>query len=106
MGKECFFKCEPELLILILNLFKSNIHVWDLRKNYTLFKGDPVPKFRISHGSLSTRNGVTSLCLNPGKTLLFVASMDDVIYEYNVAAYDDNPGRYLTQATLKKKTIH
>ncbi len=47
---------------------------------------------KIPYGSWSTRSGVTSLCLNPGKTLLYVASMDDVIYEFNVASYDENPG--------------
>lgn len=80
------------LILFVFLLCSSNIHIWDLRKNYTAYKGDPLPKYKISCGNSSARSGVTSLCLNPGKTLLYVAAMDDVIYEFNVAAYDSDPG--------------
>ena len=69
----------------------SYINVWDLRKNYTVYKGDPVTRTRIHYGSFSNRSGATSLCLNPTRTLLYAATMDDVIYEFNVASYDDDP---------------
>ena len=69
-----------------------NIHVWDLRKNYTVYKGDPLPKTTINYGGLACRSGIASLSLNPGKTLLYAAAMDDVIYEFNVASYDGTPG--------------
>ncbi|XP_046459650.1 protein lethal(2)denticleless-like isoform X1 [Daphnia pulex] len=69
----------------------GNIHVWDLRKNYTVYKGDPLPKTSIPYGWLTCRSGIASLSLDPGKTLLYAAAMDDVIYEFNVASYDENP---------------
>ena len=66
-----------------------------------IYKGDPVPKTRIHYGSFSNRSGISSLCLDPGRTLLYAASADDVIYEFNVASYDENPGKlylYISQA--------
>nr|CAH0108023.1 unnamed protein product [Daphnia galeata] len=69
----------------------GNIHIWDLRKNYTVYKGDPLPRTSIPYGGLTCRSGIASLSLNPGKTLLYAAAMDDVIYEFNVASYDETP---------------
>lgn len=69
----------------------GNIHVWDLRKNYTVYKGDPLPKISIPYGVFTCRSGIASLSLNPGKTLLYAGAMDDVIYEFNVASYNENP---------------
>lgn len=75
-----------------LSLFRS-IRVWDLRKNYTSYKGDPIPKIIIPYAGLSSRSSITSLSLNPSKTLLYAASMDSVIYEFNVSSYCETPGR-------------
>nr|CAG4644755.1 EOG090X058A [Leptodora kindtii] len=69
----------------------GNINIWDLRKNYTVYKGDPLPKYRIPYGLYSNRSGITSLCLDPSRIKLYAASMDDVIYEFNVVSYDDSP---------------
>ncbi|KAI9558620.1 hypothetical protein GHT06_015408 [Daphnia sinensis] len=69
----------------------GNIHVWDLRKNYTVYKSDPLPKMSIPYGVFTCRSGIASLSLNPGKTLLYAGAMDDVIYEFNVASYNENP---------------
>lgn len=72
-------------------LFCRNIHIWDLRKNYTVYKGDPLPKFSIPYGSLCARGGVTNLLLDPGKTRLYASCMDDVIFEFNAVSYSENP---------------
>lgn len=69
----------------------GSIRVWDLRKNYTLYKGDPIPRTIIPYSGLSSRSSITSLSLNPSKTLLYAASMDSVIYEFNVSSYSEIP---------------
>jgi len=82
---------QNENTLLSTGAADGNIHVWDLRKNYTLYKGDPLPKTKIPYGGLSSRSGITSLSLNPGKTLLYASSMDDVIYEFNAVSYEETP---------------
>lgn len=77
-----------------------NINIWDLRKNYTVYKGDPLPKYRIPYGLYSNRSGITSLCLDPSRIKLYAASMDDVIYEFNVVSYDDSPSNSHFISTL------
>lgn len=68
--------------------------------SFTVYKGDPLPKTSIPYGWLTCRSGIASLSLDPGKTLLYAAAMDDVIYEFNVASYDENPGMKLNPVKL------
>lgn len=49
----------------------------------------------INYGRFAGQSGISSLTLNPGKTLLYAAAMDDVIYEFNVSSYDDIPGKLI-----------
>ena len=38
--------------------------VWDLRRTYSMYRGDPVPRDRFSHPGDSARTGFTSLRLS------------------------------------------
>nr|CAD7574646.1 unnamed protein product [Timema californicum] len=67
------------------------IKVWDLRKNYSVYKRAPVPLHVLPHPGGSSRNSFTSLVLDPGRVRLYASCIDDVIYCYNVATYEKTP---------------
>nr|CAD7605570.1 unnamed protein product [Timema genevievae] len=69
------------------------IKVWDLRKNYSVFKRAPVPLHVLPHPGGSSRNSFTSLVLDPGRLRLYASCIDDVIYCYNVSTYQRTPGK-------------
>jgi denticleless len=66
--------------------------VWDLRKNYSAYKREPVPCHTMPYPGSTSRNGFTNLVLDPGKLRLYASCMDSVIYCYNVATYETKPG--------------
>ncbi|XP_012265340.2 protein lethal(2)denticleless [Athalia rosae] len=71
------------------------IKVWDLRKNYSSHKRDPVAKNVLHHAGRSTRNGFTSLLICPARLILYASCMDNIIYAYNIATYNPKPvGEY------------
>ncbi|KAJ9590716.1 hypothetical protein L9F63_016232 [Diploptera punctata] len=67
------------------------IKVWDLRKNYSAYRREPHPCYTLKYPRNTTRNGFTNLVLDPGRVKLYANCMDDVIYCYNVATYQDKP---------------
>nr|CAD7449346.1 unnamed protein product [Timema bartmani] len=69
------------------------IKVWDLRKNYSVYKRAPVPLHVLPHPGGSSRNSFTSLVLDPGRVRLYASCIDDVIYCYNVSTYQRTPGK-------------
>ncbi|XP_014470218.1 PREDICTED: protein lethal(2)denticleless isoform X2 [Dinoponera quadriceps] len=62
------------------------IKVWDLRKNYTIHKREPLAKHEIKYAGSSSKNGFSSLLLCPAKTTLYASCMDHVIYAYNLSS--------------------
>ena len=44
----------------------SLLQVWDLRRTYSMYRGDPVPRDRFSHPGDSARTGFTSLRISRG----------------------------------------
>ena len=40
--------------------------MWDLRRTYSMYRGDPVPRDRFSHPGDSARTGFTSLRISQG----------------------------------------
>ena len=42
------------------------LQVWDLRRTYSMYRGDPVPRDRFSHPGDSARTGFTSLRISQG----------------------------------------
>jgi len=77
------------------------VKLWDLRKNYSLYKRDPMPKLELYHPGHSTTMGYTSLSLSPCKNYLYAACMDDTIYKYDIVnGFQEPLGKY-TGASIK-----
>ncbi|XP_063221374.1 protein lethal(2)denticleless isoform X2 [Bacillus rossius redtenbacheri] len=73
------------------------IKVWDLRKNYCAYRGDPIPVHNLKH---SGNVGFTSLVLDPGKVRLFASCLNGSIFCYNIATYSKEPVAEYTGATI------
>ncbi|XP_043581570.1 protein lethal(2)denticleless [Bombus pyrosoma] len=67
------------------------IKVWDLRKNYTVHKKDPLAKHTMNYTGHSTRNGFSSLLICPATITLYASCMDNIIYAYNISSYNPKP---------------
>ncbi|KAJ8676709.1 hypothetical protein QAD02_012496 [Eretmocerus hayati] len=67
------------------------IKVWDLRKNYTTYKKDAMPKTTLVYGGKSNNNGFTSLSVCPAGIILYASCMDNTIYAYNIASHYPKP---------------
>ncbi|KAI5633843.1 protein lethal(2)denticleless [Phthorimaea operculella] len=71
----------------------GNIKVWDLRKNYSVYTREPLPKRAIPYCGSSTRNGYTNLIVDAARVRLYASCMDNVIYCFNIATYSPLPER-------------
>ncbi|XP_053165931.1 denticleless protein homolog isoform X2 [Hemicordylus capensis] len=68
------------------------IKVWDLRKNYSTYRQDPVPSRSFSYPGSSTRKlGYSSLVLNSTGTNLFANCTDDNIYMFSMSSLKTAP---------------
>uniref|UniRef100_A0A8C8SFQ0 Denticleless E3 ubiquitin protein ligase homolog n=1 Tax=Pelusios castaneus TaxID=367368 RepID=A0A8C8SFQ0_9SAUR len=68
------------------------IKVWDLRKNYTIYRQDPVPFKSFCYPGISTRKlGYSSLVLDSTGTRLFANCTDDNIYMFNMTSLKTSP---------------
>jgi len=77
------------------------IKLWDLRKNYSLYKGEPVPKLEINHPGDSSTVGYTSLAVSPCQCYVFASCMDDKIYKYDVINGSSIPESVYTGSSIK-----
>lgn len=67
------------------------IKVWDLRRNYSCYKKEPLPKHSLPYAGSSTFKGFTNLTMDLDRYRLYVSCMDNTIYCYNVASYNAEP---------------
>ncbi|NXK25045.1 DTL protein, partial [Arenaria interpres] len=68
------------------------IKVWDLRKNYTAYRQDPVPFRSFCYPGTSTRKlGYSSLVLDSTGANLFANCTDDSIYMFNMTSSRTTP---------------
>uniref|UniRef100_A0A8C5MMJ3 Denticleless E3 ubiquitin n=1 Tax=Leptobrachium leishanense TaxID=445787 RepID=A0A8C5MMJ3_9ANUR len=68
------------------------IKVWDLRKNYSTYKQDPVPAKLFPYPGSSTRKlGYSSLVLDPTGSNLYANCTDDNIYMFNALGLRTDP---------------
>ncbi|KAL0100334.1 hypothetical protein PUN28_019595 [Cardiocondyla obscurior] len=67
------------------------LKVWDLRKNYTVHKKEPIPKHLMNYSGNSTRNGFSSLLICPSRITLYASCMDNIIYAYNASSFNRKP---------------
>lgn len=67
------------------------IKVWDLRRNYSCYKKEPLPKYSLPYAGTSTFKGFTNITMDLDRYRLYVSCMDNTIYCYNVATYQAQP---------------
>lgn len=82
----------------------GNIKVWDLRKNYTIHKGAPTPKYTLPHVGSTTRNGFSNLLIDQTGVRLYANCMDNNIYCYNIGTY--NPVPVMTYTGHQNSTFY
>ena len=60
------------------------VKLWDLRKNYSLYRGEPVARAEFQHPGDSSTVGYTSLAVDPEDSRhVYAACMDDKIYRHD-----------------------
>ncbi|KAJ1519739.1 hypothetical protein ONE63_004995 [Megalurothrips usitatus] len=69
----------------------GKIKVWDIRKSYSTYRREPQPKYSMSTPNGSGRSGFTCLALDGSGFKLYASCMDNTIYCYNVATYEEQP---------------
>jgi len=85
----------------------GKVKLWDLRKSYSLYKGDPVPKAELAHPATSSTRGFTSLSCSPASpSYLYVSCMDSCIYQYDVVNLFEQPTAVFTGAEIKNFFIN
>lgn len=67
------------------------IKVWDLRRNYSCYKKEPLPKHSIPYPGQSTLKGYTNLLFDDARQCLYVNCMDHNIYCFNLGVYETKP---------------
>ena len=71
------------------------VKVWDLRRNYSLYHGEPMPKVRFHSPKLTSTQGFTSMAVQcPGEGVtssVFVNCMDNNIYQFDLINEDEKP---------------
>uniref|UniRef100_A0A670XLJ2 Denticleless E3 ubiquitin n=1 Tax=Pseudonaja textilis TaxID=8673 RepID=A0A670XLJ2_PSETE len=70
------------------------IKIWDLRKNYNVYRQEPVPSRVFSYPGNSTRKlGYSNLILDSTGTNLFANCTDDNIYMFCMPSLKNTPGK-------------
>lgn len=82
---------QDDLTLVSCGECDGNIKVWDLRKNYSIYKREPLPKHSIPYCGSSTKNGYTNLIIDDAKMRLYASCMDNVIYCFNISTYSTLP---------------
>lgn len=82
---------QDDLTLISCGECDGNIKVWDLRKNYNIYKREPLPKHSIPYCGSSTKNGYTNLIIDNVGIRLYASCMDNVIYCFNIATYNTIP---------------
>jgi len=77
------------------------VKVWDVRKNYAMYKRDPVPKTEICHPGTSSTQGYTALAVDPTCCYVYVTCMDDNIYKYDIVNGLSRPVAIYSGASIK-----
>ncbi|XP_056424233.1 denticleless protein homolog isoform X2 [Hyla sarda] len=83
---------QDEHTIISAGAVDGIIKMWDLRKNYTAYRQDPIPAKCLPYPGNSTRKlGYSSLILDSTGSSLFASCTDDNIYMFNVAGLKSDP---------------
>ncbi|XP_075719409.1 denticleless protein homolog [Rhinoderma darwinii] len=83
---------QDEHTIISAGAVDGVIKMWDLRKNYTAYRQDPIPAKCFPYPGSNTRKlGYSSLILDSTGTSLFASCTDDNIYMFNVTGIKCDP---------------
>ncbi|XP_075060321.1 denticleless protein homolog isoform X2 [Mixophyes fleayi] len=83
---------QDEHTIISAGAVDGVIKIWDLRKNYTAYRQDPMPAKSFPYpGSSARKLGYSSLVLDATGTSLFAGCTDDDIYMFNIAGLRCDP---------------
>lgn len=80
------------------------IKVWDLRKNYLVYKREAYPKTSIPYPGNTSKNGFSSLVLDSDCLRLYANCLDNAIYCYNVGTC--NPVSTMKYTGLQNSTFY
>jgi denticleless len=69
------------------------VKMWDLRRSYSLFRGDPRPAQVFNHPMDSSNRGFVSMIVDSQKRRFYVSCMDSKVYEWDLHASDPRPIR-------------
>lgn len=72
------------------------VKVWDLRRNYSCYKREPLPKHSIPYPGTTSLKGFTNLTMDSTGQRLYVSCMDHNIYCYNLGVYATQPAMAYT----------
>ncbi|KAL1506689.1 hypothetical protein ABEB36_006008 [Hypothenemus hampei] len=67
------------------------IKIWDLRRHYTVYKKQPLPKHVIPYTGKNHKHGFSNLLIDSSGVKLFANCLDNNIYCYNVSTYNTEP---------------
>jgi denticleless len=67
------------------------LKVWDFRRSYDRYKGEPQAQHYIPYPGKSALHGYTSLVLNSSMTHVYASCKDNQIYLFDLASYSDKP---------------
>ncbi|OCT77607.1 denticleless protein homolog A [Xenopus laevis] len=83
---------QDEYTIISAGAVDGVVKIWDLRKNYSAYRQDPVPVKHFPYPGNSTRKlGYSSLVLDPTGTNLFASCTDDNVYMFNATGLKTDP---------------
>ncbi|XP_072265937.1 denticleless protein homolog [Pyxicephalus adspersus] len=83
---------QDEHTIISAGAVDGIIKIWDLRKNYTAYRQDPIPAKAFQYPGNSTRKlGYSSLVLDCFGSNLFASCTDDNIYMFNITGTKSDP---------------
>lgn len=82
---------QNDLTLISCGECDGNIKVWDLRKNYNIYKKEPLPKHSIPYCGSSAKNGYANLVIDDARVRLYASCMDSVIYCFNISTYNTLP---------------
>ncbi|KAE8600545.1 hypothetical protein XENTR_v10013302 [Xenopus tropicalis] len=83
---------QDEHTIISAGAVDGIVKVWDLRKNYSAYRQDPVPAKLFPYPGNSTRKlGYSNLVLDPTGTNLFASCTDDNVYMFNATGLKTEP---------------
>lgn len=99
-----FFSKQNDNTLVSCGAGDGIIKVWDLRRNYTTYKKEPLPKHSIPYPGTSTFKGYTNLMVDQTGLKLYVNCMDNNIYCYNLSTYSAEP--LLRYVGLRNSTFY